>query len=31
MAIPSQEAEDIKNEVALFQSIKSRINKFTPS
>lgn len=31
MAIPSQEAEDIKDEVALFQSIKSRINKFTPS
>lgn len=30
MAIPSDDAENIKNEVAFFQAIKSRINKFTP-
>lgn len=31
MAIPSPEAESIKDEIAFFQAIKSRINKFTPS
>lgn len=31
MAIPSVDAENIKNEVAFFQAIKSRINKFTPT
>jgi len=31
MAVPSFESEQIKDEVALFQAIKSRINKFTPS
>ena len=31
MAIPSFETEQIKDEVAFFQAIKSRINKFTPS
>jgi len=31
MAVPSYETEQIKDEVALFQAIKSRINKFTPS
>ncbi|MBF0280984.1 MAG: type I restriction endonuclease subunit R [Zetaproteobacteria bacterium] len=31
MAVPSYEAEKIKDDVALFQAIKSRINKFTPS
>lgn len=30
MALPSQEAENIKNEIAFFQAIKSRISKFTP-
>jgi len=29
MAVPSNEADKIKGEVALFQAIKSRINKFT--
>ena len=31
MAVPSNEAEAIKDQVAFFQAIKSRINKFTPS
>lgn len=31
MAVPSFETEQIKDEVAFFQAIKSRINKFTPS
>jgi type I restriction enzyme R subunit len=31
MAVPSFEAEQIRDEVALFQAIKARINKFTPS
>lgn len=31
MAVPSLETERIKDEVAFFQAIKSRINKFTPS
>ena len=31
MAVPSNEAEESKNEVAFFQALKSRINKFTPS
>lgn len=31
MAVPSYEAEQIKDEVAFFQAVKSRINKFTPS
>jgi type I restriction enzyme, R subunit len=31
MAVPSYESEKIKDEVAFFQAIKSRINKFTPS
>jgi len=31
MAVPSFETEQIRNEVAFFQAIKSRINKFTPS
>lgn len=31
MAVPSNEAEEIKNEIAFFQAVKSRINKFTPS
>lgn len=31
MAVPSNEAEEAKNEVAFFQALKSRINKFTPS
>ena len=30
MAVPSDAAENIKDEIALFQAIKSRINKFTP-
>jgi len=30
MAVPSFETEQIKDEVAFFQAIKSRINKFTP-
>ena len=30
MAVPSDAAERIKDEVAFFQAIKSRINKFTP-
>ena len=30
MAVPSDESEIIKDQVALFQAIKSRINKFTP-
>jgi type I restriction enzyme R subunit len=31
MSVPSNESEKIKDEVAFFQAIKSRINKFTPS
>ena len=31
MAVPSYESETIKDQVAFFQAIKSRINKFTPS
>jgi len=31
MAVPSYEAEKIKDDVALFQAIKSRVNKFTPT
>jgi type I restriction enzyme R subunit len=31
MAVPSFETEQIKDEVAFFQAIKARINKFTPS
>lgn len=31
MTVPSEASEAIKNEVAFFQAIKSRINKFTPS
>ncbi len=31
MAVPSFEAEKIKDEVAFFQAIKARINKFEPS
>jgi len=31
MAVPSDESEIIKDQVALFQAIKSRINKFIPS
>jgi type I restriction enzyme R subunit len=31
MAVPSFEAEQVRDEVALFQAIKARINKFTPS
>lgn len=31
MAIPSAEAENIRDEVAFFQAVKARINKFTPS
>jgi len=31
MAVPSYEAEKIKDDVAFFQAIKSRVNKFTPS
>ncbi len=31
MAVPSYEAELIKDEVAFFQAVKSRISKFTPS
>ena len=31
MAVPSFESEQIRDEVAFFQSIKARINKFTPS
>jgi type I restriction enzyme R subunit len=31
MTVPSFETEQIKDEVAFFQAIKSRINKFTPS
>ena len=31
MAVPSFETEQIKDEMAFFQAIKSRINKFTPS
>jgi type I restriction enzyme R subunit len=30
MSVPSNEAELIKDEVAFFQAIKSRINKFSP-
>ncbi len=30
MAVPSYESEKIKDQVAFFQAIKSRINKFTP-
>lgn len=31
MAVPSYESEVIKDKIAFFQAIKSRINKFTPS
>jgi type I restriction enzyme R subunit len=31
MAVPSFESERIRDEVAFFQAIKARINKFTPS
>lgn len=31
MAVPSFESEQIRDKVAFFQSIKARINKFTPS
>jgi type I restriction enzyme R subunit len=31
MAVPSSESEQIRDEVAFFQAIKARINKFTPS
>jgi type I restriction enzyme R subunit len=31
MAVPSYESEKIKDDVAFFQAIKSRINKFTPT
>ncbi len=31
MAVPSYESEKIKDDVAFFQAINSRINKFTPS
>lgn len=31
MSIPSFEADSIKDEVAFFQAVKSRINKFNPS
>jgi len=30
MAVPSDESEMIKDQIALFQAVKSRINKFTP-
>ncbi|MDQ7003053.1 MAG: DUF3387 domain-containing protein, partial [Ghiorsea sp.] len=31
MAVPSDEADKIKDDIAFFQAIKSRINKFTPT
>jgi len=31
MAVPSYESEQIKDDVAFFQAIKSRVNKFTPT
>lgn len=31
MAVPSYESEQIRDKVAFFQAVKSRINKFTPS
>jgi hypothetical protein len=31
MSVPSDEAEKLRDEIAFFQAIKSRINKFTPS
>jgi type I restriction enzyme R subunit len=31
MAVPSFESEEIRDEVAFFQAVKARINKFTPS
>jgi type I restriction enzyme R subunit len=31
MAVPSSESENIRDEVAFFQAVKARINKFTPS
>ena len=31
MSIPSFEADEIKDDVAFFQAVKARINKFTPS
>ncbi|MCF7795578.1 type I restriction endonuclease subunit R [Patescibacteria group bacterium] len=31
MAVPSFESEQIRDEVAFFQAVKARINKFTPS
>lgn len=30
MSVPSDEAEKLRDEIAFFQAIKSRINKFTP-
>lgn len=30
MSVPSKEADKIKDEVAFFQAVKARINKFTP-
>ncbi|MDD2656432.1 MAG: type I restriction endonuclease subunit R [Patescibacteria group bacterium] len=31
MSVPSAESEEIRDEVAFFQAVKARINKFTPS
>ncbi len=31
MAVPSVAAEQIKDHIAFFQAIKSRINKFSPT
>lgn len=31
MAVPSFESEQIRDEIAFFQAVKARINKFTPS
>lgn len=31
MSVPSYEAEQIRDHIAFFQAVKSRINKFTPS
>ena len=31
MSVPSDEADKLRDEIAFFQAIKSRINKFTPS
>ncbi len=30
MAVPSFEAENIRDQIAFFQAVKARINKFTP-